>query len=133
MEIQKEDYSTNPSIRWQARSDFVGWDDAHFDDWLDWASGDADLIWDKKEVPGRYDIIDKGAENRTPLALYCVYAYEDKPLRDQLEKYLSLQLRWGLISQWYDRQIVVGTGWTARFDEYPEMASIILLLISSDF
>src|SRR2546428_12307379 len=69
----------------------------------------------------------------SPLTLFYSYAHEDELLRNQLEKHLSLLRRQGLISEWYDRQILAGDEWAHDIDEHLETASIILLLISADF
>jgi predicted ATPase len=68
-----------------------------------------------------------------PVSVFYSYAHEDEPLREQLEKHLSLLRRQGLISDWHDREILPGTEWSREIDEHLETASIILLLISPDF
>jgi hypothetical protein len=70
---------------------------------------------------------------REPLTLFYVYVHEDEPLRSSLEKHLSLFIRQGLISSWSDRQVVAGTVWKMEINRHLETASIILLLVSSDF
>src|ERR1051326_920204 len=70
---------------------------------------------------------------KAPLPLFYSYAHEDEPLREQLEKHLRLLSRQGIISDWHDRQIVAGMNWEQEIDEHLNTASIILLLISSDF
>jgi tetratricopeptide (TPR) repeat protein len=73
-------------------------------------------------------------QQATPsVSVFYSYAHEDEPLRNELEKHLSLLHRRGLISEWYDRQILAGDEWAADIDQHLETASIILLLISSDF
>src|SRR6266702_4394560 len=69
----------------------------------------------------------------SPITLFYSYAHEDELLRNQLEKHLSLLRRQGLISEWYDRQILAGDEWAHDIDEHLETAWIILLLISPDF
>ena len=61
------------------------------------------------------------------------YAHKDEPLRNELEKHLSVLQRNGLVSSWHDRQIEPGMDWAQAIDTHLETASIILLLISSDF
>ena len=68
-----------------------------------------------------------------PLSLFISYAQEDEPLRQQLEKHLSLLRRQGLISAWHNRAILAGSEWARDIDEHLNTASIILLLISPDF
>lgn len=97
---------------------FNGWED--FANWSDWNKFDPQ------------DSIN-GVDSKEPLNLYYVYTHEDKTLRDRLEKHLSLLIQWGFISSSHDRRIVAGIDWAAQVDELQEIASIILLLISSDF
>ncbi|GLV56312.1 tetratricopeptide repeat protein [Dictyobacter sp. S3.2.2.5] len=54
-------------------------------------------------------------------------------MRDELVKHLSSLERQGLISTWFDRKIAPGTDWARTIDERLDHASIILLLVSSDF
>ncbi len=65
--------------------------------------------------------------------IFCSYAHSDETWRQQLDTHLSLMHRQGLISTWYDRQIVPGTDWAQAIDAHLNSASVILLLISSDF
>src|SRR5437764_5746637 len=71
--------------------------------------------------------------HRTAISVLLSYAHEDEPLLRQLETHLSLLKRQGLISTWYNRQIVPGTNGAKVIDEQLEQASIILLLVSPDF
>jgi TIR domain len=41
--------------------------------------------------------------------------------------------RQGFVSTWQDRRITAGTNWAQEIDEHLKSASIILLLVSSDF
>ena len=67
------------------------------------------------------------------LSIFFSYAHKDEELRDELEKHLSI-LRWqGLITEWYDRDILAGTKWEHEIDVHLDAAQIILLLISPDF
>jgi hypothetical protein len=61
------------------------------------------------------------------------YAHEDEALLKELIKHLSLLKRQGLISIWYNREIVPGTNWAKVIDQQLEQASIILLRVSADF
>src|SRR5579859_1437165 len=70
---------------------------------------------------------------RAPVEVFYSYAHEDEVLRNELEKHLSILQRLGLISSWHDRQIVAGTDWAKAIDTHLETASLILLLVSSDF
>jgi TIR domain len=68
-----------------------------------------------------------------PVTLFLSYAHEDESLRSELETHLSLLQRQGLVSTWHDRRIMAGTRWAETIDEHLKSASIILLLVSSDF
>jgi len=69
----------------------------------------------------------------TPVEVFCSYAHEDEAWLRKLEKHLSLLRREGLITEWYDRKIVPGMNWAQAINDHLLTASIILLLISSDF
>src|SRR5947209_13734895 len=71
--------------------------------------------------------------HRNAISVFLSYAHEDESLLQKLETHLSLLKRQGLISTWYDRQIVPGTNWAKVIDQRLEQASIILLLVSADF
>lgn len=68
-----------------------------------------------------------------PVTLFYSYASEDKELRDELEKHLSVLQRQSIITGWYDGLIVPGMDRAQAVYEYLNKASIILLLVSSDF
>ncbi|BCL80468.1 TIR domain-containing protein [Ktedonobacteria bacterium brp13] len=105
---------------------------SNWDDWADWNDQPMRGDWHKiSDI--QQDIISKDEDSKTYLTLYYIYAREDALLQSQLEKHLSLLQRWDLISNWYSREIVAGTKWDTQFDMHLEEASIILLLISSDF
>jgi len=67
------------------------------------------------------------------LEVFYSYSHKDEPLRDKLEKQLSLLRRTGLIVNWHDRRIGAGQEWRAQIDAHVRTAHIILLLISADF
>jgi hypothetical protein len=67
------------------------------------------------------------------LTLFYSYAHEDEPLRNDLDKQLSLLKRQGHLSTWYDRNISAGTEWAQEIDTHLESTDIILLLVSADF
>lgn len=77
--------------------------------------------------------MDERHQRETPITIFYSYAHEDEKLRERLEKHLSLLRQQGVITEWYDRQIVAGTDWTQAIDNHLKTASIILLLISPDF
>lgn len=65
--------------------------------------------------------------------LFFSYSHADSDLRDQLEKHLAMLKRQGRLDAWHDRKIVAGDSLDDRISEHLEAASIILLLVSSDF
>ena len=67
------------------------------------------------------------------VSMFLSYAHEDEKLLRELEAHLSPLKRLGLVSTWYDRQILPGNNWAEEIDEHLEQASIILLLISASF
>jgi TIR domain len=67
------------------------------------------------------------------IEVFYSYAHKDEPLRDELEKHLSLLKRQGAIAGWHDRRISAGTEWAGAIDAHLQRAHIILLLISADF
>lgn len=73
------------------------------------------------------------AEVFPPVGVFCSYAHEDELWRKRLETHMSLLIRQHLISFWHPRLIAPGTDWSNAIDAHLERASIILLLISSNF
>ncbi len=67
------------------------------------------------------------------LTLFYCYAREDHLLREELEKHLAGLAREGLITGWYDGEIVAGISWEEEVKNRLNAADIILLLISADF
>jgi internalin A len=75
----------------------------------------------------------KSGEVHNANAVFFSYSHKDEALRDELETHLKLLQRQQIISTWYDRKIVPGYAWQEEIDSHMQTASIILLLISSDF
>jgi hypothetical protein len=73
------------------------------------------------------------ARHLRPTSVFLSYAHEDEWLLKELMKHLSLLQRQGLISAWYDQQIVPGTDRIKAIEQQLEQAAIILLLVSIDF
>jgi len=71
--------------------------------------------------------------NPWPLQVFVSYSHKDETLRAELEAHLKLLHRQRVISVWTDREIVAGNEWKGEIDESLESATIILLLVSSDF
>ena len=61
------------------------------------------------------------------------YAHEDEALRDELDKHLRLLQNRGIITTWYDRQVPSGAVRSEEINRYLSTATLILLLISSDY
>lgn len=61
------------------------------------------------------------------------YSHKDEPLRDLLADHLSLMIRQGEVTAWYDREISAGDEWKDKIDEHLNNADIILLLVSANF
>jgi len=68
-----------------------------------------------------------------PVEVFLSYAKEDEWLCKELEKHLSLLQRQGQISAWHPRLITAGINWSEAIDTHLNTASVIFLLISSDF
>jgi hypothetical protein len=63
----------------------------------------------------------------------CSDSQADAPLLKQLENHLSSLQREGFISTWHKRQIMAGSNRQVELEHQLNTASLILLLISSDF
>ena len=68
-----------------------------------------------------------------PLELFYCYARKDHALRDKLDAHLATLRRTGLITAWYDGEIVPGASWEEEIEAHLNTADIILLLISPAF
>ena len=73
------------------------------------------------------------AQTQPPVEVFYSYSHKDEEFLEKLITHLSLLKRKGVIKGWYDRQISAGAEWKNRIDERLESASVILLLVSSDF
>src|SRR5450432_916222 len=70
---------------------------------------------------------------KPPVPLFLSYAHEDEALCNQLKAHLSLLQYQGSVSTWHDRMILPGMDWAHEIDTHLETASLILLLVSSNF
>jgi hypothetical protein len=70
---------------------------------------------------------------RRPVKLFYSYSHRDEKLRERLDKQLSNLMLQGLITRWYDGQIVAGKEWSKEINDQMNAAQIILLLVSPDF
>src|SRR5258708_7676258 len=68
-----------------------------------------------------------------PIELFYCYARADQALRDNLDCHLAGLYRSGLITSWYDGQIIAGVAWEQEIEAHLNNAHVILLLISADF
>ena len=67
------------------------------------------------------------------IPVFFSYSRKDEQLRDELATHLSLLIREGIISEWYDQQILAGEEWANEINKNLDRARIILLLVSADF
>jgi TIR domain len=68
-----------------------------------------------------------------PVEVFCSYSHQDERLWGKLQRHLTPLKRSGYISEWYDRKIDAGAEWAVEIDAHLNSATIVLLLISSDF
>lgn len=68
-----------------------------------------------------------------PLELFYCYAHQDKNLRDELDQHLSVLKRTGLVTSWFDGDILPGTVWEKAITDHLKTADLILLLITASF
>jgi|SRR5579859_1171143 len=73
------------------------------------------------------------SELTQPLELFYCYAHEDRALRDKLDAHLATLRRRGLVTAWFDGEIVPGAPWEEEIETHLNTADIILLLISPEF
>lgn len=78
-----------------------------------------------------YETTNSSSKNN--IDVFFSYSHKDEDLRNQLATHLSILERDSVISGWCDRQIGAGEEWGNQIDERLNNASIILLLVSSDF
>ncbi|GHO96633.1 hypothetical protein KSF_066810 [Reticulibacter mediterranei] len=68
-----------------------------------------------------------------PIEVFYSYADVDEALCHELDRHLRQLQRDGLITTWYRGKSIAGTDWAKTLDQHLNTASIILLLVSSDF
>jgi WD40 repeat protein len=86
--------------------------------------------------PERSRVADQQAvadESPPPLKLFYCYAREDLAFRNELDTHLAGLRRSGLITTWYDGEIVAGFSWEQEIENHLNAADIILLLVSPSF
>jgi len=75
----------------------------------------------------------KTSQRTDPIEVFFSYSHKDEPLRDELERQLTVLKRQGVITAWHDRKITAGEEWKGEIDAHLATARIILLLVSADF
>ncbi len=72
-------------------------------------------------------------QNTKTINVFCSYATKDRSFYEQLATHLSIMSREKIINQWYAREIEAGYDWREMVSKELEEASIILILVSSDY
>jgi hypothetical protein len=67
------------------------------------------------------------------IEIFISYAREDESFLAGLESHLSTLKREGIVTFWHDHQLLPGTEWQGEISAHLSSASVILLLVSSDF
>jgi len=67
------------------------------------------------------------------ITLFYCYARKDRALRDELDTHLAGLRRSGLVTSWYDGEIIAGTSWEEEIENRLNTSDVILLLVSPDF
>lgn len=65
--------------------------------------------------------------------LFYSYAHEDEELCEEIIHALEPLRDEGIVSEWYDRQILAGENWRKQISENLDRAKIVLLMVSPDF
>lgn len=107
--------------------------DPSFDDAKEKSSEVTKLAKDKLDVVLQNDGSQDTSQPQIPVEVFCSYSHKDEEFREKLITHLSLLKRNNVITDWHDRQITAGAEWKNQIDEHLESASVILLLVSSDF
>lgn len=68
-----------------------------------------------------------------PYEVFISYSHADRKLQDELARHLSNLRKQGIISNWFDGDILPGTEWRIELMKHLNQANIILLLVSADF
>ena len=75
----------------------------------------------------------ESTQNNQLIKVFYSYAPQDKRLRDQLGKHLTLLKRQGLIADWNAQDIKPGQEWKKEINKNLQEADIIFLLVSANF
>ncbi len=65
--------------------------------------------------------------------VFISYSHKDRKLLDELAGHLGNLRKQGVISNWFDGDILPGSAWRTELTNRLNQAHIILLLVSSDF
>jgi hypothetical protein len=65
--------------------------------------------------------------------VFISYAHKDEQYKDSLIEHMSGLIRADIVSEWNDRKISAGQGWSDEISNQLESSSLILFLISSSF
>jgi hypothetical protein len=65
--------------------------------------------------------------------VFVSYAHEDRAMREELQKHLSLLQRDGSVEVWHDGELRAGEDWDRGTRAALDAAEIVLLLVSADF
>jgi hypothetical protein len=65
--------------------------------------------------------------------LFYSYAHEDEESCEEIMRSLEPLRVEGVVSEWYDRQIIAGENWRNQISDNLDRAKIVLLMISPDF
>lgn len=68
-----------------------------------------------------------------PLKLFYSYSHQDSTQRKELEKHLSVLVKNGLITQWYDGHISAGSFFESKIVKSLEEADIVLFLVTANW
>lgn len=68
-----------------------------------------------------------------PYDVFISYSHKDRKLLDELAVHLSNLRKQGIISNWFDGDILPGSAWRTELNNHLNQAHIILLLVSADF
>ena len=91
------------------------------------------LVALKKTIERRQERDSDEAKQEARVRAFISYSHNDEVLRVALGKHLTSLRREGIIDVWHDRMIAPGIDWAKEIDMNLDSASLVLLLVSSDF
>ncbi len=66
------------------------------------------------------------------ISVFCSYAHEDEPFREELQRRLAPLRSQKIIDDWYDNRIQAGMRWNAQIQSALEGARLVLFIVSPD-